>query len=169
MVSTYAEAYEYCKTAFGGTLLNITSEEERVFWSFHLVRYKNVSANVWLATPFAKEELILDSKTTNCKALRSKYAKDSLPIGAVTQQSCQSMGTTVCEISANKKLVSEEPIKDFNVNTDFITNTRMKFQNGTRSEFFTGVYYVISSKYKDTNLNNRVLGSVSNIFPFIVL
>ena len=46
--SSYDEGSEYCQRAFGARMLNVTSDGERKFWSFHLFRYSNISANVWL-------------------------------------------------------------------------------------------------------------------------
>ena len=124
-----------------------------------------MSANVWLETNQTK---LMSQKESNCYALRSLYGNDNYPTGAIIEQSCKTLGTTVCEIVANKKIAKELPVKDFNVNKDYIPNTRMNFKNGTRSEFFTGIYYVITSKFKNASLNNQVLGKVSVIFIKII-
>ena len=137
---------------FGANLLNIGDETEQHFWTFHLMRYSDLSHNVWL------RKTDHDDK---CMVLTSKYSKDNAEVGKITEQDCKNGGTTVCEILTNKPLLSKWRAREYNPNEYMVPNKRIKFNNGTLSEIFTGVYYVITSKFNNTVFSNSRIANVS--------
>ena len=150
--SPYDESEIYCKINFGANLLGIGDETERRFWTFHLMRYSNLSHNVWLQK---------ENQNTQCKVLSSKFSKEISEVGKITEQDCASSGTTVCEIITNKPLKSKWRAREYNPNEYMIPNKRLKFTNGSISEIFTGVYYLITSKYNKTVFSNARFANVS--------
>ena len=161
--TVFREGQEYCRTAYGADILNITNEDERLFWSFHLMRYSNLSSDVWLDNKMFMNLAGITLKQNECLALRSRYstAPGGGKVGEVFIRQCTDEASTVCEIRANKKLSSKVEPKDFNPNEEFVANNKLKYSNGTDSDLFSGVYYLVTSKFKDTPFSNGILGNVS--------
>ena len=124
------------------------------------MRYSKLNHNVWLQ----KKE-----HDTKCFVLNSKNAKNNVEVGTITEQNCESGGATVCEISTNKPSLSKSKANEFNQNEYMLPNKRIKFSNGTLSEIFTGVYYLITSKFNNTVFSNSRLAGVSYIININII
>ena len=122
------------------------------------MRYSNLTYNVWLQKPKNVKN------TDECSAMRSKYSQGNGSTGSIIKQNCsKDEATTVCELVANKEPVWQTTAKEYNPNENFVPNIRLKYSNGTDSHFFTGVYYILQSKYKNSTFSNSILGNVSNL------
>ena len=156
--SSYDEGNEYCKRAFGAKMLNITSDGERKFWSFHLMRYSNISSNVWLEKQ-TNYSILGVNPANECLALRSVYSKDHGKVGQVMIQNCDEVGATVCEIRTNTKTIDKMEAKVYDLNDDYIPNERLDFSDD-KTVFFSGTYYLLISKFKNKTFSNKYLGHV---------
>jgi len=161
---------EYCETALQADILTISNIDEKDFWIFYLFSYLNTTENVWLKS-FDNKSIsdlnVIDEKTiekTNlCFALQSakgaQYNKSN--IEDIIKLKCNSFGSTVCEIS--NKPQKSKPIQDKrkDPNSEFFQNKKIKLSNGNETEIFTGLYYVISSKYENQIFISHLIGKVS--------
>lgn len=102
-----------------------------------------------------------------CLVLKSSSDPGPGSVGDIVEQSCVSLAATVCQIKTNKDLSTKEKPAEYNINEDVVANTALAFSNGTKSPFFTGLYYVIVSKYQNIMLNNEILANVSKIIFYI--
>ena len=119
--ATYDEAKAYCDKSFGAKLLNISTEEDRLFWSVYLVKLANISNSAWLDTPDKLKQ------EDSCLILQSKYDKGS---GRVGMRNCNELGATVCEMKEfepNKKVIVQES----DPNDKMIKNERIILNDGT--------------------------------------
>ena len=160
--ATYEEADNFCRIKYGAQLLNLTDDTERIFWSFQLFRLSNLTNNVWL--------LKKSAKVNECMVMQSRYGNDHAKVGSIVVKDCDKLGAIACEITANKPLKPE--VKEINPNEDVVENKRIKLTNGTDSNFFTGIYYIVTSKYKNAAFSNYIYSNVSrtkNIFNMITL
>ena len=83
------------------------------------------------------------------------------------EQDCNGLGATVCEIQVNKPLASKAEAKEYNMNEDVVPNIRLNFSNGTLSDFWSGTYYALVSKFNNRTFTNNVLCNVSCQFYYI--
>ena len=91
--------------------------------------------------------------------MKSKYGKEHSEVGSIIVKNCRDLGALACEVSAKSDLKTS--VKEINPNEDMVKNKRIKLANGDPSDFFTGIYYIITSKFENAPFSNRIYSNVS--------